>query len=231
MAYIRKAAGALYLLALLILLVGCQGMSTGGASSSSSAASGTLAVTPNTLAVGSVAAGSSATAIGNLTASGANVKLTNVSSNNSVFSVGGLSLPVTISAGHSVPFTVTFTPQVAGGVTAKLTFSGTSISTGQTFTTTETLTGSGMSTTHTVSLSWDASTSADISGYYVYRASYANSCGSFSRINSLLVTSTLYSDFEITDGNSYCYATTAVNSIGEESTFSNIVSNIQVPAP
>jgi len=83
---------------------------------------------------------------------------------------------------------------------------------------------------HTVDLSWTPSTSPDISGYNIYRAQYAVSCGSFSRINSALNMSTSYTDSEVTNGASYCYATTAVNSRNEESSYSNIAINVQIPS-
>jgi hypothetical protein len=91
-------------------------------------------------------------------------------------------------------------------------------------------TGTGAST-HTVHLSWNASTSADISGYNIYRAVYTNSCGTFSRISSVPITNTQYADSDVTGGTSYCYATTAVNASNEESGYSNIVSDVQIPAP
>jgi len=197
-------------------------------SGTGAAAAGQLGVTPTTLALGSVVVGTSGSASASLTASGANVAVTAASSNNSAFSVGGLSLPVTIPAGHSASFTVTFSPLVTGAATATLTFA----SNAQPSTTSETLTGSGAAApTHTVNLSWNASTSSNISGYNIYRAAYVNSCGSFSKINSALNTSTLYTDSVVVDGTSYCYATTAVNSSNEESSYSNIVSNVQIPAP
>ncbi len=98
-----------------------------------------------------------------------------------------------------------------------------------TSTKTPTDTGTGAST-HTVDLSWAASTSTDVRGYNVYRAVYTNSCGSFSKINSVLITSTWYTDSEVTNGTTYCYATTAVNTSNEESGYSNIVLNVQIPA-
>jgi fibronectin type 3 domain-containing protein len=85
--------------------------------------------------------------------------------------------------------------------------------------------------THTVHLSWNASTSAEIVGYNIYRAVDSNSRGAFSKINSVLTTSTQYADSDVTDGTSYCYATTAVNASNEESGYSNIVSDVQIPAP
>jgi len=54
--------------------------------------------------------------------------------------------------------------------------------------------------------------------------------GPSSKINgSTLDTATVYSDSSVVDGTAYCYATTAVNSSKEESVYSNIVSNLQIP--
>jgi hypothetical protein len=190
------------------------------------AAAGQLSVTPTTLGLGNVVAESTGTASGSLTASGASVTVTSVSSSNSVFRVSGLSLPATIPAGQSASFTVTFGPQAAGAATGVLSFT----SNAQPATTAEALTGTGIAApTYSVNLSWSASTSPDISGYNVYRAVYVNSCASFSKINSLLNTGMLYTDIVVVDGTSYCYATTAVNSSNEESGYSNVISNVEIP--
>ena len=187
---------------------------------------GQLSVSPSTLALGNVVDGSSGTATGTLTASGATVTVTAASTNNSVFTIGGFSLPHTITAGQSANFTITFSPLTAGAVSATLTFT----SNASPSTTTETLTGTGTpAPTHSVALSWNASTSQNISGYNIYRAGYTTSCGSFSKINGVLDTSTLYTDSSVTNGSAYCYATTAVES-NVESGYSNIVSNVQIPA-
>jgi hypothetical protein len=108
-------------------------------SGTSSTATGQLSVSPSTLNVGSVVVGSSATASASLTASGASVTISSASSNSSAFSINGVSLPLTIAAGQSVPFTVKFTPTTTGTVSATVAFS----SNGQTSTTTESLTGTG----------------------------------------------------------------------------------------
>jgi len=189
---------------------------------------GTLADSPATLAIGSVVVGTSGEGSGSLTASGASVKITAASTNNSAFTISGLSLPVTITAGNSVPYTVTFSPEATGSASATLTFT----SNAQPATTTETLTGTGTAApTHSVNLSWTASTSPDISGYNIYRAVYTSSCGTYAKINPQLNTTTLYTDSNVTDGTAYCYAATAVNTSEEESGYSNIVSNVQIPAP
>jgi hypothetical protein len=46
----------------------------------------------------------------------------------------------------------------------------------------------------------------------------------------VLDTSTLYTDSNVVNGTSYCYASTAVNISNQESGYSNVVSNIQIPA-
>lgn len=189
---------------------------------------GQLTASPATLTLGTITVGTSGTGSGTLTASGAAVTVTAASTNSSAFSISGLSLPVTIQSGDSVPFTVTFSPQTTGAASAVLTFTSNATPT----TTSESLSGTGSAApTYSVNLSWTASASEGISGYNVYRALYTSSCGAFSKINSLLDTSTVYTDAAVTDGSSYCYATTAVNSSNEESGYSNIVSNLQIPAP
>jgi fibronectin type 3 domain-containing protein len=161
-----------------------------------------------------------------LTASGASVTVTGAGSSSGAFSLSGLSLPVTIAAGQSASFTVTFSPQTTGAASGTLTFT----SNAQPTTTTENLTGTGTAaSTHSVDLSWNASTTTGVTGYNIYRAVYATSCGSFSKINSSLNASMSFTDPAVTSGTSYCYAATAVDSNNAESGYSNIVSNLQIP--
>jgi fibronectin type 3 domain-containing protein len=97
---------------------------------------------------------------------------------------------------------------------------------------TEALTGTGTpAPTYSVNLSWTASTSPNLSGYNIYRAVYTTACGTFAKVNSSLNTTTAYTDTVVVDGTNYCYATTAVNASNEESSYSNIVSDVQIPAP
>ena len=190
---------------------------------------GSLTASPSPIAIGSVVAGTSGSSTGSLTASGANVTVTAGNSSNSRFVISGLSFPVTIAAGKSASFTVTYSPIVAGADSATLTFT----SNGQPSTTTNTATGTGTAApSHSVNLSWNASTSTGVMGYNIYRAIYTTSCGAYSKINgSTLDTLTTYTDSSVTDGTNYCYATTAVNSSNEESGYSNIVSDVQIPPP
>ena len=224
-------------LATLWLMVACQGVSsgssspapgnTGGTGNTGGSSAGQLTVSPSALDLGSVIVGESGSAAGTLNATGASVTVTGATTTNSVFSIGGLALPVTIPAGQSASFSITFSPLISGTVNGTLTIS----SNAQPSTATLALSGSGTAApTHTVSLSWNASTSSGVSGYNVYRALYANStCGSFSKINSVLDTGTLYTDNSVTDGKAYCYATTAVNTSNQESGYSNVATNVQIP--
>jgi fibronectin type 3 domain-containing protein len=71
---------------------------------------------------------------------------------------------------------------------------------------------------HSVSLSWSASGS--VAGYNIYRRTQV--AGSFTRINPTLETATVYTDSSVNSGQTYYYATTAVNSSGVESSYSNV---------
>jgi hypothetical protein len=195
-----------------------------------STAAGQLSASPTPIAVGSVFTGTSGTATGSLTATGANVTVTAASSGNSRFVISGLSLPALIPTGTSVPFTVSYSPLVAGADSSTLSFT----SNAQVTTTTDTATGTGAAApTHTVTLTWTASSSTGVSGYNVYRAIYASSCGAYTKINgATLVSAVSYTDSAVTDGTNYCYATTAVDSSNnEESGYSNVVSDVQIPPP
>ena len=197
-------------------------------SGTGTAAVGQLSVTPTTLAIGSVVVGTSGTGTGTLSASGASVTVTAATSNNPQFVISGLSLPVTIAAGKSVSFTVTFTPTATGSASATLTFT----SNAQPSTTTESVTATATAAPiYSVALVWTASTSPNISGYNIYRAVYTTACGSFTKINTLLNAGVTYTDTVVVDGTNYCYATTAVNTSNEESSYSNIVTDVQIPAP
>ena len=198
-------------------------------SGASSTTAGQLTASPASIAEGTVFAGLSGTASGSLTATGSNVTVTAATSSNSRFAISGLGLPVTILAGQSAPFTVTYSPLVAGADSTTLTFT----SNAQPATTTGTATGTGTpQPAHSVSLSWTGSTSPNISGYNIYRAIFLSSCGGYTKINgATLVTLTTYTDSSVADGTNYCYATTAVDSSKVESGYSNIVSDVQIPPP
>src|SRR5208282_6807383 len=77
-------------------------------------------VSPTTINVGSVTVGTSGTQTGTLTATGGSITVSSVSVGGSEFAVSGM--PVTIPAGQSANFTVTFTPQSSGAASETLSF-------------------------------------------------------------------------------------------------------------
>jgi fibronectin type 3 domain-containing protein len=75
--------------------------------------------------------------------------------------------------------------------------------------------------TYSAVLSWVASTSSDVTGYNVYRSTVSG--GSYTKINSSLITESTYTDSTVVSGKTYYYVTTSVDSSGEESPHSNEV--------
>jgi hypothetical protein len=144
----------------------------------------------------------------------ANSAVSSASWNGTGFSLGGISFPVTIPAGQSVPFTVTLAPQTTGPVNGTVSF----LSNASNSPTNETLGGSGVQATpHSVGLSWnpDAST---VQGYYVYRG--AQTGGPYAKI-STLQPGTSYLDASVLSGQTYYYVVTALGTNSQESTYSN----------
>jgi hypothetical protein len=183
---------------------------------------GQLAVSPTSANFGNVTVGTSTSLAGTLSATGTSVTVSSASVNNPEFSLSGVSLPLTIAAGQSVPITVTFTPQASGTASGTLSFTSNASNVA-----TESLAGDGVATLqHSVSLSWGASTS--VVGYNVYRG--GTSGGPYTKINSALDASTNYTDSSVQAGQTYYYVTTAVNSSGTESAYSNQVQAV-IPSP
>ena len=176
---------------------------------------GQLSVTPASLDFGNVVVGNNASLPATLNATGASVTVTSGNSSNSEFTFSGLTFPVTIQAGNSAGFTVTFTPQAAGVANATLTFNSDAANSP----TVQTLTGNGTSPTqHSVLLSWVASITPGVVGYNVYRGN--TSGGPYSKIDSL-DPDTSYTDTSVANGKTYYYVTRAVDSSNQESVNSN----------
>ena len=180
------------------------------------AARGRLTVAPTTLNFGGVATGSKSTLSGTLSAAGDPVAISSITTTNGEFTVSGISLPVTIPAGHSVPFTVNFLPQSSGAATGTLAFKSNASNSPAD----ESVSGSGtVAAQHSVTLSWAASSSTGVVGYNVYRSTVSG--GPYSRMTSAPDGSLSYTDTAVTAGNSYFYVVTAVEGNGLESTYSN----------
>jgi hypothetical protein len=177
---------------------------------------GQLTVSPATLSFGNVVVGSSSALQGTLKATGSSVTVSGAGINSSEFVLSGISLPVTLTDGQTTSFTVTFNPAMAGTVSATLSFSSDAANSP----TAQSLTGTGKgAAAHSVDLNWDASTGNGVVGYNVYRGGAPG--GPYSKINSALDASTVYTDNNVTSGQTYYYVTTAVDGSGNESGYSN----------
>jgi hypothetical protein len=186
-------------------------------------AQGQLALTPTTLNFGSVTDGTKLSRASSLSASGASVTVSSAKLSNAEFALTGISFPLTIAAGTSVSFTLTFVPQSSGLAAGTLSFGDNASNVP-----TETLSGTGVAATqHSVSLSWTDSGSGLV-GYNVYRGSVSG--GPYTKINSALDSTTTYTDTSVLAGRTYYYVTTSVNGSGMQSGYSNQAQAV-VPSP
>ena len=185
-------------------------------------AQGQLAVTPVSADFGSVTVGTSKTQSGTLVVSGSSVTLSSASVTDSEFSLSGIAFPVTIAAGQSTPFTLTFVPRASGTAGATLSFTSNAANAAA-----ENLTGTGVAPPqHSVDLFWDPASA--VVGYNVYRASQTG--GPYSKINPVLNAGTTFTDSSVQGGQNYYYVTTSVDSTGTQSSYSNEI-RVAIPTP
>jgi hypothetical protein len=183
---------------------------------------GQLSVSPATLNFGNVVVGANSSRNGSLTATAASVTVSSASSNSSEFALSGMSLPITIPAGQSAPFTVTFTPNATGTASATLTFTDNASNSP----TVESLTGNGTAPPqHWVDLTWLPSVGAV--SYNIYRKLPADP--NYSQINSGEV-NPAYTDSNVTAGTTYDYVVTAVDANNLESGHSKLA-QVTIPSP
>jgi hypothetical protein len=177
-------------------------------------ASGQLAVNPTSMTFSSVTVGTSKNQTGTLTAGSSPITVSSATWQGTGFSISGITFPVTIQSGQSVPFTVTFAPQAAGTVSGTISF----VSNGSNSPASESLAGTALQTSqHSVDLSWNPDTST-VQGYYVYRGNQTG--GPYSKVSTLLP-ATSYIDAGVSSGQTYYYVVTALGTGSLESGYSN----------
>jgi Abnormal spindle-like microcephaly-assoc'd, ASPM-SPD-2-Hydin len=188
------------------------------------AAPGQLSITPTAVTFGNVTVGASQNQTGAVTAGGASVTISSAVSNNAEFVLSGLALPITLNAGQSTSFTVTFTPQASGATSGSISFASNATNTPVA----ASVSGTGTpAVQHTVSLSWTPSTSTVV-GYNVYRGSQNG--GPYVLISSGTAVSSSYTDSSVQSGQNYYYVVTGVDGSGNESVYSNQTQAV-VPTP
>jgi hypothetical protein len=186
------------------------------------ATQGQLAVTPASADFGTVTVGTTQSQRATLTASASSVTVSSASVTSPEFSLSGIALPLTLAAGQSIPFTLMFTPQMSGMASATVSFTSNTANSAA-----ETLTGTGaVPPPHSVNLSWNGA--SGVVGYNVYRGSQSG--GPYAKINSVLDASTTYTDSSVQGGQAYYYVTTAVDSGGAQSGYSNEIKAV-IPSP
>jgi len=173
-------------------------------------------VSPTTLNFGNVTVGNSSSLSGTLSASNADVTVSSAAWSGSGYSVSGVTFPMSVPAGQSAQYTVTFTPPSTGTLPGSISF----VSNASDSSLKQMFSGAGTQTTtqHSVSLSWNASTSV-VSGYNVYRGTQSG--GPYTRLNASLLSNTAFNDTKVQSGGNYFYVSTAVDSSNNESAFSN----------
>jgi fibronectin type 3 domain-containing protein len=115
--------------------------------------------------------------------------------------------------------TATFAPTAGGAVSGSISIA--SNATGSP--TTVSLTGTGVAISpHTVGLSWNASATSGVNGYFVYRGIVSG--GPYSKQNSTADASLSFTDSGLISGQTYFYVVTAVDASNVESGFSSEVS-------
>lgn len=185
-------------------------------SASAVAATRTLSITPSSVNFGSVNTGTSASQNVTIRNTGnTTVNVTQITAAGTGFTAPGSA--VNLSASQSTTVPVQFAPATAGSFAGTLTI--TSNATGSPAVVN--LSGTGVvAVQHSVVLNWGASTST-VAGYNVYRSTVSG--GSYSRVNGSAVGGLTYTDSTVSSGRTYYYVTTAVDSSGNESVYSNEV--------
>lgn len=173
-------------------------------------------ILPSSVAFGSSTVGVASTQTVTVQNTGtANLSLTQAAVSGQGFGIGTLGLPLSITPGGSTSFTVTFTPTSATNFAATLTL----VSNAPGSPLSVAMSGSGSQpTVHNVNLAWSDFSSA-AAGFNVYRG--ITTGGPYVKVNSSLVPISSYLDASVQSGNTYYYVTTAVDSAGSETVYSN----------
>jgi hypothetical protein len=154
------------------------------------------------------------------------ITVNSVTVTGSGFSSSGLNAGTVISPNQVIHFLAAFHPSTAGNAAGTLNLTGSSSAAPLSVS----LAGNAVNATtsaHSVTLTW-TETGSGIAGYNVYRGT--TSGGPYAGINTSLVPSTSYIDSSVAPGGKYYYVTTAVDSSGNESGFSNEAS-ATIPNP
>jgi hypothetical protein len=186
-------------------------------SGSAIAATFTLSVAPTSLSFGDVTTGTtSASQSVTITNTGnSSVTISSVTVSGTGYSMSGGGSNVTLSPSQSLGASVAFDPTAAGSVNGSLSVASNATGSPSTVA----LSGTGVAQS-SVGLAWDASASS-VAGYNIYRTTISGSA--YVKVNSSLLGGLTYDDQTVQSATTYYYVVTAVDSSGNESTYSNQV--------
>jgi Abnormal spindle-like microcephaly-assoc'd, ASPM-SPD-2-Hydin/Protein of unknown function (DUF1573) len=184
-------------------------------SGSGTAATVQLSVTPTSLNFGNVAVGATGIQTTTLTNTGnSSVDIAQITVSGGGFSTTGTMPPSTLTGGQTATLSIAFSPTGASNFTGTVSVGSNATNSPATIS----LTGTGVQATHWATLTWVASNSSQVTGYNAYRAT--ESGGSYTKVNTSLITATTYTDYGAQSGQTYYYVVTAVNSSNLESVYS-----------
>jgi hypothetical protein len=179
-----------------------------------------LAASATSVAFGSVIVGTPVTKTINLTDAGtSSVTISAVSATGAGFSASGGS-NVTLTPNGSVAISVSFDPTSAAAAQGSLSISSNASNTVLSIPLSGTGTAAPPAVQHSVALNWQPSPS-QVTGYFVYRGASATST---SKLFVTAIAATAYTDSSVSDGQTYYYSVTSVDSNNVESAPSNEIS-------
>ncbi|HXH67166.1 MAG TPA: choice-of-anchor D domain-containing protein [Candidatus Limnocylindrales bacterium] len=180
-----------------------------------------LSASPASLAFGSLTTGTSATQSVTVSNTGnAGVSISQITATGAGFSTSGIALPLTLAAGQSASFSVSFAPTSVGNLPGSVTI----VSNAANSPLTVSLSGTGASAaSHSVSLSWTPGSST-YSGFNVYRGT--TSGGPYTRVDAAMISAADYTDGSVSSGQTYYYVATQIDSTGAESGYSSEISAV-----
>ncbi len=180
-----------------------------------------ITATPTSLNFGSLTTGTSATQSVTLANKGnASVTISQLTEAGAGFTVSGLTPSLTLAAGQSTSFNVTFDPATTGSLSGSVTVASNATNSPQVIS----LSGTGTApTTYSVGLTWTPSSSS-YTGFNVYRGTQSG--GPYAKVNSSMISTASYSDSTVVAGDTYYYVATEVDTTGVESAYSSQVSAV-----
>jgi hypothetical protein len=128
-----------------------------------------------------------------------------------------------VAVGGNCTIVIQFTPSAAGSRAASLSITDNASGSPQT----TTLSGTG---THDVILTWTASVTSGVAGYYVYRGTTSGGEGA-TALNSTPITGTTYCDASVQAGATYYYTVTSLSSDETTQSAASSEASATVPSP